>query len=83
VAPIRPSQHRRTDCVKKHQAQFQSQIVDGRVDHDSSPVTISEANEGVESHNDRLYDGEDVARIDPAIKEELADLVAKDLDLLD
>jgi hypothetical protein len=46
-------------------------------------IPISEAKEGVDSHNDRFHDGEAVARIDPAIKEELADLVAKDLDLLD
>lgn len=34
-------------------------------------------------HNDRQHDGEAVAEVDPAIKAQLADLVARDLGLLD
>jgi hypothetical protein len=46
-------------------------------------VSIEEVAETVERHNDRLHDGEDVARVDPAISEQLADLVADDMGLLD
>ncbi|WP_436935039.1 hypothetical protein [Halovenus marina] len=46
-------------------------------------IPLSDLKAGIEAHNDRLHDGEEVARIDPAIKEELTDLVAKDLELLD
>jgi hypothetical protein len=46
-------------------------------------VPIEEVAETVERHNDRLHDGEDVARVDPAISEQLADLVADDMGLLE
>lgn len=48
----------------------------------TSRVPLETANEAVERHNRRMHDGEAVAAIDPAIKDELATLVAEDLKLL-
>lgn len=48
-----------------------------------SQVPLSSVEETIESHNDRLHDGEDVAEIDPAITERVQDLVAEDLGLFD
>lgn len=48
-----------------------------------SQVPLSSVGETVESHNERLHDGEEVAEIDPAIAERVQDLVAEDLGLLD
>lgn len=45
-------------------------------------VAIDEVAAVVERHNERLHDGEAVACIDPAIRDELASIVADDLDLL-
>lgn len=45
-------------------------------------VPLAEAADAVERHNDRLHDGEERATVDPALVDELADLVAEDLDLL-
>lgn len=45
-------------------------------------VPVSEVAALVERHNARLHDGERVATVDPAIRDELARLVAEDLDLL-
>lgn len=49
----------------------------------TSRIPVSEVGDAVESHNDRLHDGEDVAEVDPAVSEQLADLVAEDLGLLE
>jgi hypothetical protein len=46
-------------------------------------VPLSTVAETVERHNERLHDGEDVASVDPALREQIADLVAEDMDLLD
>jgi hypothetical protein len=45
-------------------------------------VALSAVAETVERHNERLHDGEDVASVDPALREQIADLVAEDMDLV-
>jgi len=47
-----------------------------------SSVPLSELGAAVDRHNDNLHDGDDVARVDPAIADELTDMVAEDLGLL-
>lgn len=44
-------------------------------------AAISDVMGVVERHNDAVHDGEDVATVDPAVKEALAGLVARDLGL--
>jgi len=46
-------------------------------------VPIKEVAATVRRHNDQIHDGEDVARVDPTIAEQLQDLVADDLGLLE
>lgn len=48
----------------------------------ASRVPLSEVGDVLDRHNQRRHDGADVARVDPAIAEHLADMVAEDLDLL-
>ena len=45
-------------------------------------VALSDLADSIERHNDRLHGGEAVAEVDPAVADELATLVAEDLDLL-
>lgn len=45
-------------------------------------IALSEVATSIERHNDQLHDGEDIAQVDPAVADELANLVAEDLDLL-
>lgn len=47
-----------------------------------SRMPLEAARSAISRHNDRLHDGEDIAGIDPALKDELARLVAKDLEFL-
>lgn len=46
-------------------------------------MAIDDVADAVESHNERLHDGEQVAQVDPQIAEQVADLVAQDMGLLD
>jgi hypothetical protein len=46
-------------------------------------VPLDEVRETVDGHNDRLHDGEEVAEVDPALVDQLADVVADDLGLLE
>ncbi|MEF8780850.1 MAG: hypothetical protein V5A46_09260 [Haloferacaceae archaeon] len=46
-------------------------------------VPIEEVADTVQRHNDRLHDGADVAEVDPAVADHIADLVATDLGLLE
>jgi hypothetical protein len=46
-------------------------------------VPLPDVADAVERHNESVHDGEEVATIDPAIKDRLADLVAEDMGLLD
>ncbi|MFB6135557.1 MAG: hypothetical protein ABEJ04_02250 [Halobacteriaceae archaeon] len=45
-------------------------------------VPLSEVAAAVERHNEQLHDGERVARVDPDVADQLADLVAEDLDFV-
>jgi hypothetical protein len=45
-----------------------------------APSAVAEA---VATHNERRHDGRDVARVDPAIVDRIADLAADDLGLTD
>lgn len=49
----------------------------------STRVPLREVMDVLARHNDRRHNGETVAEVDPALKEQLADLVARDLGLLD
>jgi hypothetical protein len=45
-------------------------------------IPIDDLAESIERHNDQLHDGEEVAHVDPDLAEQLADIVAEDMDLL-
>lgn len=45
-------------------------------------VPLDEAKLAVDRHNERLHDGESVATIDPALKDELARIVAEEMEFL-
>jgi hypothetical protein len=45
-------------------------------------IPLSEVATTLEDHNETRHDGEDIAQVDPTVAEELADLVAEDLDLV-
>ena len=49
----------------------------------STRVPLSRVGESVDAHNDQLHDGRAVAHVDPAVRDQLADLVAEDLGLID
>jgi hypothetical protein len=46
-------------------------------------VPISDLATAIEQHNDNLHDGEDCARVDPDVADQLADIVAEELGLLE
>lgn len=46
-------------------------------------VALSEVGDAVDSHNDQLHDGEAMAEVDPTLSEQLADVVAEELGLLE
>lgn len=45
-------------------------------------VPLSDVAATLDRHNDQRHDGDDIAQVDPALADELANLVAEDLDLL-
>ncbi|MFB6097118.1 MAG: hypothetical protein ABEJ74_06995 [Haloferacaceae archaeon] len=45
-------------------------------------VPLSTVATAIERHNEQLHDGAERARVDPALADQLADLVAEDMDLL-
>ena len=49
----------------------------------TTEIALSEVAESIERHNEQLHDGEDIARVDPEIAEQLTDIVAEDLGLLE
>ncbi|ADD06936.1 uncharacterized protein Nmag_3386 [Natrialba magadii ATCC 43099] len=49
----------------------------------TSRVPLSSVADAVERHNDQLHDGEDIAQVDPDIADQIADLVATELGLLE
>ncbi|MEF8856591.1 MAG: hypothetical protein V5A16_04130 [Haloplanus sp.] len=46
-------------------------------------VPLADVADAVERHNEGVHDGEEVAAVDPAVADRLADLVAEDMGLLD
>ena len=46
-------------------------------------IPLSDLSDRLDSHNERLHDGEEVARVDPAVADELADLIVEELGLLE
>ena len=46
-------------------------------------IALSAVGERVDAHNEQMHDGREIAHVDPAVKEHLADLVAEDLGLLE
>ncbi|MFW5973752.1 MAG: hypothetical protein ACOCPZ_00010 [Natrialbaceae archaeon] len=46
-------------------------------------VPLSAVAEQLETHNENRHDGEQVAEVDPALKSQIQDLVAKDIGLLE
>jgi len=46
-------------------------------------VPLPEVAEAVERHNENVHDGEELAQVDPAVADRLADLVAEDMGLFD
>ncbi|WP_246985575.1 hypothetical protein [Halorientalis marina] len=46
-------------------------------------VPISDLATAIERHNENLHDGEECARVDPDVADELADIVAEELGLLE
>lgn len=49
----------------------------------TAEVPLSELADQLEAHNERMHDGEPVAEVDPDVADQLADLVADELGLLD
>jgi hypothetical protein len=45
-------------------------------------VPLSELAATIERHNQQQHDGEEIAEVDPALADQLADLVAEELGLL-
>ncbi|WP_247731066.1 hypothetical protein [Halovivax limisalsi] len=48
-----------------------------------SRVALPDVADAVTRHNEHHHDGESIAEVDPALKDELADLVVEDLGLLE
>lgn len=46
-------------------------------------IPLSDLSERLDSHNERLHEGEEIARVDPAVADELADLIVEELGLLE
>jgi hypothetical protein len=49
----------------------------------TSRVPLSEVGDAVDRHNERLHDGEGVAEVDPALTDQLADIVGEEMGLLE
>lgn len=49
----------------------------------TSRVSLSDLESRIESHNEALHDGEDVARVDPDIAEQFRNLVVEEMGLLE
>lgn len=49
----------------------------------TTEIPLDELAESLERHNEQMHDGEEIAHVDQAIADELADIVAEDLGLLE
>ncbi|WP_259518526.1 hypothetical protein [Halanaeroarchaeum sp. HSR-CO] len=45
----------------------------------TSKVPLSDAAERLDTHNERVHDGADVARLDPVVADRLADILAEEM----
>ncbi len=45
-------------------------------------IPLSDLATALDRHNENRHDGDEVAQVDPTVADELANLVAEDLDLL-
>jgi hypothetical protein len=46
-------------------------------------IPVDELAESLDRHNEQMHDGEEIAHVDPDIAEQLQDLVAEDMGLLE
>jgi len=46
-------------------------------------IPVEDVADSLDRHNERFHDGEEIAQIDPDIAEQLQNIVAEDLGLLD
>jgi hypothetical protein len=46
-------------------------------------VPLDELEDALSRHNENAHDGEPIAEVDPGVKDQLADLVARDLGLVE
>ena len=49
----------------------------------TSRVPLADVADAVDKHNEQLHDGEEVAAVDPDVADQIADLVATELGLLE
>ncbi|CCQ33595.1 hypothetical protein HLRTI_002553 [Halorhabdus tiamatea SARL4B] len=49
----------------------------------TAEIPLSDLADQLEAHNERMHDGEAVAEVDPDVADQLADLIADELGLLD
>lgn len=49
----------------------------------STEIPLSDVGAAVERHNESVHDGEECARVDPDLADELQTLVAEDMGILD
>ncbi|WP_136686532.1 hypothetical protein [Halorhabdus amylolytica] len=49
----------------------------------TAEVPLSDLADRLEGHNERMHDGEAIAEVDPDVADQLADLIADELGLLD
>jgi hypothetical protein len=49
----------------------------------TSRVPLSEVGDAVDRHNERLHDGAEEAEVDPALTDQLADIVGEEMGLLE
>jgi hypothetical protein len=46
-------------------------------------IPVDDLADSLQRHNEQLHDGEDIAHVDPDIADQLQDIVAEDLGLLE
>ncbi|MFB6128142.1 MAG: hypothetical protein ABEJ47_00125 [Halorhabdus sp.] len=49
----------------------------------TAEVPLSDLADQLDAHNERMHDGESVAEVDPDVADQIADLIADELGLLD
>jgi len=49
----------------------------------TSRIPLDDVADSIERHNAQLHDGDDVARVDPDVADQLADIIAVELGLLE